>query len=156
MRPLNHTDLAALLTNGENSGVEFKRDAVSPESLAKELVALGNFEGGVVLLGVEDDGTVSGLRYSPERTGRKIEEWVMNVCRQNVRPSIIPFFQILPDVVPDCDVAVIQIGRGWGCYRTATAILHPYRLRQRRNDYAGVGAAFSAAWASTGRGATGE
>ncbi|MBI2951828.1 putative DNA binding domain-containing protein, partial [bacterium] len=48
------TELAELIQHGENSGVEFKRDDVRPDSLAKEIVALLNLEGGYILLGVED------------------------------------------------------------------------------------------------------
>ena len=63
------SELSALLREGQNSGVEFKRDDIKPQDLAKELVALSNLRGGRVLLGVEDDGTVSGL-------GRdKVDEW---------------------------------------------------------------------------------
>ncbi len=69
------TELAELLRNGESSGVELKRDDVHPQSLAKEMAALLNLEGGYILLGVEDDGTVSGLN----RERGKVEEWVMEV-----------------------------------------------------------------------------
>ena len=106
---LTKTDLLALIANGENSGVEFKRDAIKPQDLAKELVAFGNLEGGVVLLGVEDDGTISGL----QRDATQVEEWVMNVCRTHVRPGLIPFFQIIRDAEPGRDVAVVQVERGW-------------------------------------------
>ena len=44
---MNRTDLEELIRNGENSGVEFKRDDVLPERLAKELAALLNQEGGI-------------------------------------------------------------------------------------------------------------
>jgi hypothetical protein len=44
-----------------NSGVEFKRDVIDNRALAKELVGFSNPSGGVVLLGVEDDGSVSGI-----------------------------------------------------------------------------------------------
>ena len=37
---MNRTELEELIRNGENSGVEFKRDDVIPERLAKELAAL--------------------------------------------------------------------------------------------------------------------
>lgn len=53
--------LSELLRDGENSGVEFKRDDIQPHDLAKELVALSNLRGGRILLGVEDDGTISGV-----------------------------------------------------------------------------------------------
>ena len=105
---LTRTDLLSLIAEGENSAVEFKRDDIRPRDLAKELVALTNFEGGRVLLGVEDDGTVSGITRSPA----EVEEWVMNACRDMVRPAIIPFFQILRDVEPGRHVAVVQVERG--------------------------------------------
>ncbi len=47
------TELTELVRNGESSGVEFKRDDVHPQSLAKEMAALLNLAGGCVLLGVE-------------------------------------------------------------------------------------------------------
>ena len=53
------------IRNGESSGVEFKQDDIQPEDLAEELVAFLNFERGVVLLGVEDAGTVSGIVRRP-------------------------------------------------------------------------------------------
>ncbi len=37
----------------------------------------------------------------------------MNVCRTLVRPGLIPFFQIVPDVEPGRSVAVVQVDRGW-------------------------------------------
>jgi ATP-dependent DNA helicase RecG len=50
---MRKTELIEILSNGENSGVEFKRDYVPPDSLATDIVALLNLEGGRVLLGVD-------------------------------------------------------------------------------------------------------
>ena len=55
------TQLLEIIANGESSGVEFKRDVIVNHQLAKELVAFSNLTGGMVLLGVEDDGSISGL-----------------------------------------------------------------------------------------------
>jgi ATP-dependent DNA helicase RecG len=88
---MNRTELAELIHNGENSGVEFKRDDVIPERLAKEMAALLNLEGGHILLGVEKDRTVSGLTREPG----KAEEWVMEVARSHLRPAAIPFWETL-------------------------------------------------------------
>jgi len=88
---MNRTDLAELIHNGENSGVEFKRDDIRPEKLAEEMAALLNLEGGHILLGVESDGTVSGLTRAPE----KAEEWVMDVARTHLRPAAIPYWETL-------------------------------------------------------------
>ncbi len=83
-------ELLELVRNGENSGVEFKRDDVRPEDLAKELCAIANLEGGHVLLGVEKDGSISGLT----RTAGEAEEWVMNICRgDHLRPPLIPYWE---------------------------------------------------------------
>lgn len=57
-------ELLELIANGESSGVEFKRDDVRPEQLAKEIVAFANFQGGRVLLGVEDDGTIRWMAFA--------------------------------------------------------------------------------------------
>lgn len=58
---MTKTELLEVIYNGENSGVEFKRDVIQNHELAKELVAFANLRGGVVLLGVEDDGSISGI-----------------------------------------------------------------------------------------------
>ena len=59
---MTQSELLELIANGEGSGVELERDDVRPEQLAKEIVALANFQGGVILLGVEDDGTITGIQ----------------------------------------------------------------------------------------------
>lgn len=80
-------ELLEIIANGENSGVEFKRDDIRPEQLAKEVVALANFQGGRVILGVEDDGSISGIQKD------NLEEWVMNVFRDKIHPMILPFYE---------------------------------------------------------------
>ncbi len=83
---MNRTELLELIANGENSRVEFKRDDVHPDAFAKAMSALLNLEGGAILLGVADDGQISGLTR-----GRKdAEEWVMNITRNNLQPPTIP------------------------------------------------------------------
>ena len=85
-RAMNRTELLERIANRENSRVEFMRDDCHPDELAKEMAALLNLEGGVILLGVEDDGSISGLTRSREAA----EKWAMNVARQNLQPTIIP------------------------------------------------------------------
>ena len=82
------SELLEIIENGENSGVEFKRDDLRPEHLAKEVVAFANIQGGRILIGVEDDGTITGIRHREHDT---LEEWVMNVVREKVHPMIIPY-----------------------------------------------------------------
>lgn len=111
------TELLEIIANGENSGIEFKRDDIRPEQLAKEIVALANFQGGRVLLGVEDDGSISGL------TRNNTQEWVLNVFRDKISPQIIPFYEEL--LIDDNRVAVISIASG---------VSKPYVLKHNNRE----------------------
>lgn len=89
---------------GEDSVREFKREDVHNDSVAKVVVAFANFEGGEIWLGVEDDGSVSGITQS------KIEERILQICRNNVSPPIIP--KILFHLVEGKKVAQVSIPKG--------------------------------------------
>ena len=120
------SELLEIIANGENSGVEFKRDDLRPEQLAKEIVALVNFQGGKVLLGVEDDGTISGVQR-PD-----LETWVMDtVFGRYVHPLTLPFYE---EVVLDDGkrVAVISLTQG-------TAKPYVLRNNNREEIYVRVG-----------------
>ena len=105
------TELREKIVNGENSQIEFKRGDSHPADLAKELVAFANSPyGGSVLLGVEDDGTVSGLARDD------VEEWVMNVCRDKIRPEIKPFFEVVNGVEDSKAVAIISVNSGYAVH----------------------------------------
>ena len=101
---MTKTELIEMLEHGENSGVEFKRDDVRPERLAKEMAALLNLEGGHILLGVEDDRTVGGLAREPG----KAEEWVMNVARDHVRRPANPYWEAI-EIEPGKRVGIISL-----------------------------------------------
>jgi len=55
------SDYIKITQLGESQFVEFKRAAVEAKHLAEDLVALANADGGTVLIGVEDDGSISGI-----------------------------------------------------------------------------------------------
>lgn len=98
------TELLEIISNGESSGIEFKRDDIRPEELGKEVVALANFQGGRILIGVEDDGKVSGIQRA------HLEEWVMNIFREKVHPFINPYYEEV--IVDDKRVAIVSIEKG--------------------------------------------
>lgn len=60
----NEDELKTLLAKGETLTVEFKSDAkgLPDRELVAAAVALTNTEGGLLLLGIEDDGTVTGVQ----------------------------------------------------------------------------------------------
>ena len=55
-----------LAAKGEGQRIEFKKKATYPEKIVRELIAFANTSGGDLLIGVDDDGTVSGQRYIEE------------------------------------------------------------------------------------------
>ena len=120
------SELLEIIANGENSGVEFKRDDVRPEQLAKEIVALANLQGGRVLLGVEDDGSISGVQRED------LETWVMDtVFGRYIHPLILPFYEELA-LDDGKRVAVVTITQG-------TAKPYVLRSNNREEIYVRVG-----------------
>ncbi len=60
--PIKRHELFELIDSGEGADVEFKRQFSSPEKIAKEMIAFANTRGGYLLFGVDDDGSVVGVR----------------------------------------------------------------------------------------------
>lgn len=113
------SELLEIIANGESSGVEFKRDDIRPELLGKEIVALANLNGGMILLGVEDDGTISGIQRP------NLEQWVMDtVFSAKVHPMILPFYEEVK-MTAEKRVAVVSFPQG-----TAK----PYVLRHKNRE----------------------
>ena len=63
-------DPRAIIADGENAKIGFKRDDrnLLPEHLAREIVAFANMNGGMIVVGVEDDGNRIG-RYEAQLAG---------------------------------------------------------------------------------------
>jgi len=103
---MTRKDLENLIRNGEGQGVEFKRDdeQLTHKKIATTIVAMTNGQGGFILLGVEDTGEVSGLKR------KKPEEWVMEISRHHVHPSIIvAYYEVAID---NLKVGVIKVPLG--------------------------------------------
>jgi predicted HTH transcriptional regulator len=96
-------ELEQLVNLGEGLSVEFKRRVPQPERIAKEIVALTNTHGGRIVLGVDDDGTITGIDHASE------EEFLLRqAVEAHCRPSVD--YQTERIVVePRCDVLVVTI-----------------------------------------------
>lgn len=98
-------DLPALISQGEGAKLEFKRDDIRPEQMAKEIVAFANMNGGVILVGVDDDGSICGVQKN------NLQEWLMDtVIDRYVEPFILPDYDELS--ADGKKVAVITIPQG--------------------------------------------
>ena len=59
-------ELERLVLMGEGLTLEFKTKVPRAERIAKEVLAFANTNGGRLLLGVDDDGTIKGVRDAEE------------------------------------------------------------------------------------------
>ena len=103
-----------------------KRGVRSPntEEMAGEMVAFANAEGGVVFLGVDDDGVVRGL--PPDRV-RDVEAWAINVASNNCDPPIRPILRREQLAGPDGSdrlVVLVQVRRGLYVHGTSGGRYH--------------------------------
>jgi len=78
-------ELKASVALGEDSRRQFKRDITNADSLAAEMAAFANSEGGMIFIGVADDGTLPGLDKADVA---RLHQLIGNAASQNVRSPL--------------------------------------------------------------------
>ncbi|MBN1301557.1 MAG: ATP-binding protein [Melioribacteraceae bacterium] len=63
---MNASFLLKLIEGGENLKVEFKQRFTDYEKMAKEMIAFANSRGGYIIIGIDDNGSVYGVRSEKE------------------------------------------------------------------------------------------
>lgn len=116
---MDERSILDMISNGENLYVEFKEESIRAKELAEEFVAFANYEGGIVLIGVDDNGDIKGIENS------KIEETIMNICRNNCIPHIMPVFEKVK--VGGKKVAAVSIPKGLN--KPYYTVDHKYYIR---------------------------
>jgi predicted HTH transcriptional regulator len=84
-------ELQRLVSLGEGQHLEFKRKANYPEKIVQEMIAFANAKGGNLLLGVDDNKQLAGVKF-PEEESHVIRQGISNHCRPaiNYSEEIIP------------------------------------------------------------------
>jgi ATP-dependent DNA helicase RecG len=82
---MNLSTLQSQIALGEDSKRQFKRNMTNVDALAAEMAAFSNSEGGVIYLGVEDDGSLTGLSF--EEVAR-LNQLISNAASQHIRSPI--------------------------------------------------------------------
>ncbi|MCI5166671.1 MAG: ATP-dependent DNA helicase RecG [Candidatus Electrothrix sp. GM3_4] len=78
-------DLLSQITLGEDSTRQFKADIKNVESLAAEMAAFANTNGGTIFIGVADDGSTPGLS---QKDVSRINQLISNAASQGVRSPL--------------------------------------------------------------------
>jgi predicted HTH transcriptional regulator len=84
-------ELYDLVRKGEGGTLEFKRKVAHPEKIVREAVAFANTQGGDLLIGVDDNGSIPGVKYAEE------EIYVLNKALDALcKPRLKYSYQIIP------------------------------------------------------------
>lgn len=89
----------------ESETIELK--AIVVEDIKKEIIAFANCKGGKLYIGVQDDGTVSGLD-NPDETSLQIS----NMVRDAIKPDLTMFLHYETVTVDGKKIVVIDIQQG--------------------------------------------
>ncbi|OQW99395.1 MAG: ATP-dependent DNA helicase RecG [Thiothrix lacustris] len=78
-------ELKTQIALGEDSRRQFKQDISNTDALAAEMAAFANTDGGVIFLGVADDGTLPGLTLADVA---RLNQMISNAASQHIRSPL--------------------------------------------------------------------
>jgi ATP-dependent DNA helicase RecG len=82
---MDRNELEAMLACGEDSKHQFKENIQNSDGLAAEMVAFSNALGGIIFIGVMDDGQIKGL---DRQEVSRLNQLISNTASQHVRSPI--------------------------------------------------------------------
>ena len=116
-------EVQKFIAQGEGQIIEFKLKANHPDRIIKEVVAFSNSNGGHLFIGVDDEGSIIGLKDAEEA------HYVMEKAMQELcRPQIKYKYQIIPT---DGKRAILHYQFESGENKPYYAFLKPFHKRGR-------------------------
>lgn len=118
---MNHDELLEIVAGGETFTVEFKRaaDGFSDADIVEAVVCLANGDGGLMLLGVENDGTITGAspRHGDTTNPHLLQALILNRTEAPVASSVeIVQHEGMDVIVIDVPRASMPVGTKSGKY----------------------------------------
>lgn len=102
------TALLKIISRGENSKVQFKENITNAVSIAQEMVAFANSQGGLLIIGVKDKtGEIVGLDFP---NIQRINNLLATASNELVKPSIYVFTETVE--VQGLHLLICQIQEG--------------------------------------------
>ncbi len=100
---MTFSELKRLVAQGEGLHIEFKRKTTYPDKIMREVVAFANTKGGKLIIGVDDDGTIAGLKHVLE------DEFVMKEAITKYSKPVVNYEMAKVLVSPNRFVLVFTI-----------------------------------------------
>ena len=91
-----------MIDEGEGAKTEFKRKISSPKKIARTMISFANSGGGIILFGVDDDGTIVGVESEKTEV-----ELIRSAGMIYADPSVVPVIEIVPYRGKDIVAAII-------------------------------------------------
>ena len=105
-------DFSELIPEGEGQTIEFKEKFPDQaDDLGKKMAAFGVINPGVILIGVNDDGTIVGLAGIDTNSGLdKLRTRIEGVSSNSINPSLS--VRIRKIQIDGKDIAVVEVPKG--------------------------------------------
>ncbi|TGE16462.1 ATP-binding protein [Hymenobacter elongatus] len=115
------SEVQELIQQGEGEQLEFKKKTTHPTRISRTLASLANTRGGRVLVGVDDDGRIVGVRDAEE------ERYLLRLAAEHyVQPPIALLFTELEE--DDRTVLIVVV---------AESTCKPHRAQVAEGDWRG-------------------
>lgn len=115
-------ELAQVIVSGESFTVEFKRgqrSTMSDNDIVDAVICMANGDGGLLLIGVEDDGTITGLepRHGATTQPHLLQAMILNKTESPLATAVeMVNMNGLPVAVVDVPKAPLPVGSKSGKY----------------------------------------
>lgn len=93
------------MTFQESETVELKE--IVTDDIKKEIIAFANSEGGIIYVGVADDGSVVGIEDDDAVT-----QQISNMVRESIKPDITMFIHYDTKILDGKKIVLVEIQRG--------------------------------------------
>ena len=108
------TELLEKIMLGEDSTIEFKREMPHRNSLADEIAAFANTQGGMILIGIDDNREIVGIELQKLDS---VEKTVVEICNDSIEPTVPIFTEKLR--IDDKNLLKIEVSRSLFVHKTS-------------------------------------
>ena len=123
----SQTELIEKIILGEDTMIEFKREMPHRDSMADEIAAFANTEGGTILIGIDDNKEIIGIELQ-QLDG--VEKTVVEICNDSIEPTVLFFTEKLR--MDEKNILKIEIPKSHFPHRSPNGYFFRYGSSKRK------------------------